>query len=60
MILLDAGRFLSWRWFPKAGDKFVMAYLSGSHTEVILSHRGDLAMSFLVVITERVLLASGG
>lgn len=60
MILLAVGRASSWKWFPRAGDKFIMLYPGVSHLEAILPPRGHLAMSFLVVITERVLLASDG
>lgn len=41
-------------------DTFIILCPSPSHLEVILSPRGHLAMSFLVVLSGRVLLASGG
>lgn len=36
MILPAVGRASSWRWFPRAGDKFIMLYLSVPHLEAIL------------------------
>lgn len=41
-------------------DAFITLCPSGSRLEAVLSPRGHLAMSFLVVIAGKVLLAAGG